>query len=49
MNYNASPRAPLVVKALGTDGVRRVLDLGGGSGIYSIAFAGLGRCEVRDP
>jgi (2Fe-2S) ferredoxin/SAM-dependent methyltransferase len=39
MQHNAKNRAPLLVKALGTVGVRRVLDLGGGSGAYSIAFA----------
>ena len=51
MQRNAKDRAPLVVKALGTAGVRRVLDLGGGSGAYSIAFAKAGpdvRCEVLD-
>jgi predicted O-methyltransferase YrrM len=39
MQRNAKLRAPLVVKQLGTLGIRRVLDLGGGSGAYSIAFA----------
>jgi 3-hydroxy-5-methyl-1-naphthoate 3-O-methyltransferase len=39
MQRNAKDRAPLVVKALGTARVRRILDLGGGSGAYSIAFA----------
>ena len=39
MHRNASERARLVLKAVGTDGVRRILDLGGGSGAYSIAFA----------
>lgn len=39
MERNAKLRAPLVVNAIGTAGVRRVLDLGGGSGAYSIAFA----------
>jgi (2Fe-2S) ferredoxin/SAM-dependent methyltransferase len=39
MQNNAKDRAPHVVKALGTRGVRRILDLGGGSGTYSIAFA----------
>jgi SAM-dependent methyltransferase len=38
MDHNASERAPLVVRAVGND-VRRMLDLGGGSGAYSIAFA----------
>jgi SAM-dependent methyltransferase/DNA-binding CsgD family transcriptional regulator len=39
MHRNASVRAPSVVRAVGTDGVRRMLDVGGGSGAYSIAFA----------
>jgi SAM-dependent methyltransferase len=39
MDRNARERAPLVVKELGGSTVRRVLDLGGGSAIYSIAFA----------
>jgi (2Fe-2S) ferredoxin/predicted O-methyltransferase YrrM len=51
MERIARERAPLVVKSLDTTGVRRVLDLGGGSGAYSIAFAkacpGL-RCEILD-
>ncbi|MGD1214381.1 MAG: methyltransferase [Terriglobales bacterium] len=51
MQRHAKDRAPLVVKALGTAGVRRILDLGGGSGAYSIAFAKAGpdvRCEILD-
>ncbi|HUJ29672.1 MAG TPA: methyltransferase [Candidatus Acidoferrum sp.] len=51
MQRNAKDRAPLVVKALGTADVRRVLDLGGGSGAYSIAFAKASpdvRCEILD-
>jgi len=39
MHKNARFRAPVVIRAVGLDGVRRVLDLGGGSGAYSIAFA----------
>ncbi len=39
MHRNAAERAPAVVEAVGTQGVRRMLDLGGGSGAYSIAFA----------
>ncbi len=39
MHHNAGARAPLVVKAIGTEGVERLLDVGGGSGAYSIAFA----------
>ncbi len=51
MQRNAKDRAPQVVKALGTAGVRRILDLGGGSGIYSIAFAQASpevKCEILD-
>lgn len=51
MQRIARDRAPLVVKALGTDGVRRILDLGGGSGAYSIAFAKASpdvQCEILD-
>ncbi|MFB3827873.1 MAG: methyltransferase [Bryobacteraceae bacterium] len=39
MHYNAADRAPSVVRAVGAEGVRRMLDVGGGSGAYSIAFA----------
>ena len=39
MHRNARARAPLVVNAVGTGGVTRMLDVGGGSGAYSIAFA----------
>jgi (2Fe-2S) ferredoxin/SAM-dependent methyltransferase len=39
MHRNARGRAPLVVGAVGTEGVSRMLDVGGGSGAYSIAFA----------
>ncbi|SPF47074.1 hypothetical protein SBA4_3630012 [Candidatus Sulfopaludibacter sp. SbA4] len=38
MHRNASERAPLVVRAVGAENVRRMLDVGGGSGAYSIAF-----------
>jgi (2Fe-2S) ferredoxin/predicted O-methyltransferase YrrM len=51
MQRNAKDRAPMLVKALGTAGVRRILDLGGGSGAYSIAFAKASpdvRCEILD-
>ncbi len=51
MQRNAKDRAPLVVKALDTGGVRRILDLGGGSGAYSIAFAKACpdvQCEILD-
>ncbi len=39
MHNLASGQAPAVVQAIGLDGVRSVLDVGGGSGAYSIAFA----------
>src|SRR5579862_1339205 len=51
MQRNAKNRAPLIVNALGTRGIRRILDLGGGSGIYSIAFAKASpevRCDLLD-
>ena len=51
MQNVAKDRAPQVAKALGTEGVRRILDLGGGSGVYSIAFAKASRdvkCEILD-
>ena len=40
-----------MVSALGTEGVHRILDLGGGSGAYSIAFAKASpevKCEILD-
>jgi (2Fe-2S) ferredoxin/predicted O-methyltransferase YrrM len=39
MDHNARERAPHVLRAVGAAGIRRMLDLGGGSGAYSIAFA----------
>lgn len=39
MHKNASQRAALVVDAASPTGPRRMLDVGGGSGAYSIAFA----------
>lgn len=39
MDHNANERAGAVVKAVGANGMKRMLDLGGGSGAYSIAFA----------
>ncbi len=51
MHKSASVRAPQIVRAVGLDGVRRVLDIGGGSGAYSIAFAQAGdgvTCEILD-
>jgi (2Fe-2S) ferredoxin/SAM-dependent methyltransferase len=51
MDRGAAQRAPLVVQAVGPRDVRRMLDVGGGSGAYSIAFAranaGL-RAEILD-
>ena len=39
MHRNASERAAAVVRAVDAASVRRMLDIGGGSGAYSIAFA----------
>jgi len=39
MHYNATARAGTVVRAVGAESVARMLDVGGGSGAYSIAFA----------
>jgi (2Fe-2S) ferredoxin/predicted O-methyltransferase YrrM len=39
MHRNAADRAARVVEAVGVENVRRMLDVGGGSGAYSIAFA----------
>jgi (2Fe-2S) ferredoxin/predicted O-methyltransferase YrrM len=39
MHRNAQGLAPQIVAAVGLDGARRMIDLGGGSGAYSIAFA----------
>lgn len=39
MHRNAALRAPMVVRQVGAAGVRRLLDVGGGSAAYSIAFA----------
>jgi (2Fe-2S) ferredoxin/SAM-dependent methyltransferase len=39
MHHYAQARAPHVVQAVGIKGLRRMLDVGGGSGAYSIAFA----------
>jgi len=51
MQRNAKDRASLVVKVIGSAGIHRVLDLGGGSGAYSIAFAKASpnvQCEILD-
>lgn len=39
MHRNATERAPHVIRAVGAGEARRLLDVGGGSGAYSIAFA----------
>lgn len=39
MHRNAATTAAHVVEVVGADGVTRLLDVGGGSGAYSIAFA----------
>lgn len=39
MDHSARARVRAMVQALGINGARRMLDLGGGSGAYSIAFA----------
>ncbi len=39
MDRNANQRAAAMVKAVGTAGIKRMLDLGGGSAANSIAFA----------
>ena len=51
MQRNAQERVPAIVKAIGSKGLKRILDLGGGSGAYSIAFAKANpeaRCEILD-
>lgn len=51
MDRNARERAPHVLRAVGAEGVKRMLDLGGGSGAYSIAFAQANpqlRAEILD-
>jgi len=51
MDVNARGRARAIAETVGIDGARRMLDLGGGSGAISIAFAkaapGL-ECEIVD-
>jgi 2-polyprenyl-3-methyl-5-hydroxy-6-metoxy-1,4-benzoquinol methylase len=39
MHHYAQSRAPHVVQAVGVHGLHKMLDIGGGSGAYSIAFA----------
>jgi (2Fe-2S) ferredoxin/2-polyprenyl-3-methyl-5-hydroxy-6-metoxy-1,4-benzoquinol methylase len=39
MHKSATARSPMVIRTMGLDGVKRMLDVGGGSGAYSIAAA----------
>jgi (2Fe-2S) ferredoxin len=39
MHRNAAARAPQLVQTVGIEGVKRLIDIGGGSGAYAIAFA----------
>jgi len=39
MHYRAAQQAPIVASLLGLEGVGRVLDVGGGSGAFAMAFA----------
>ena len=39
MHYRAAQQAPVVASMLDLDGVGRVLDVGGGSGAFAMAFA----------
>ncbi len=51
MDRNAQERAPHVLRAVGCEGIERMLDVGGGSGAYSIAFARANprlRAEILD-
>jgi (2Fe-2S) ferredoxin/predicted O-methyltransferase YrrM len=51
MDHNARGRARAVVQAVEVNGAKRMLDLGGGSGAYSIAFAKAApdlQCEIVD-
>jgi len=51
MHRNAESAAEQLVRAVGAAGVRRLLDIGGGSGAYAIAFARANpelRAEVLD-
>jgi 3-hydroxy-5-methyl-1-naphthoate 3-O-methyltransferase len=51
MDLNARGRARAMAQAVGVNGAKRMLDLGGGSGAYSIAFAKTApalECEIID-
>lgn len=39
MHKNAALRAPSLIRAVGTEGVGKLIDIGGGSGAHAIAFA----------
>lgn len=39
MHYRAVPHAPRLAELIGLDGVARVLDVGGGSGVFATSFA----------
>jgi (2Fe-2S) ferredoxin/SAM-dependent methyltransferase len=39
MHHRAALAAPMLVRSVGTAGVKRMLDVGGGSGVFAIAFA----------
>ncbi len=48
MDRNARERAPHVLRAVGAEGVERMLDVGGGSAAYSIVFAAANPCLRAD-
>ncbi len=51
MHRNASERARVLTRVVGAERLRRMLDVGGGSGAYSIAFANANpelRCDILD-
>jgi 2-polyprenyl-3-methyl-5-hydroxy-6-metoxy-1,4-benzoquinol methylase len=43
MHYRAKDNAAEIVSKINLDGVKRVLDVGGGSGVYSMAFVKAGK------
>jgi 2-polyprenyl-3-methyl-5-hydroxy-6-metoxy-1,4-benzoquinol methylase len=48
MHRNVTERAPHVTRAIGLEGVSRLLDVGGGSGAYSITFAQASPADILD-
>ncbi|MCW5982972.1 MAG: methyltransferase domain-containing protein [Bryobacteraceae bacterium] len=51
MHYYGRENAPAMLRAVGAEGASRLLDIGGGSGIYSIVFANANpdlRAEILD-